>query len=151
MNDTPVSAPRSRAPLILGFLLAGGALLGLGLCTRRVQQLPTAAAAAPPIELLAPRAGDTVRGELVLRFRTSAPLALSGHGWMAGDLHPHAILDGRELMAGAGDISARADTFSWRLPLPGLGEHTLLLGWASRSHAMAADTAHQTVRFFFSP
>lgn len=145
MTDTTPN----RAPLVLGFLFAGAALLGLGMCTRGLQQ--RAPQSAPELTLIAPVARDTVSDSLVVRFRTAAPLALTRHGWAAGDLHPHILLDGTEHMAAAADIRVEGDSFAWRLPAPGPGDHSLLLTWAGMSHGTVGDTTGRRVHFHFRP
>lgn len=141
---------RGRAPLILGFLFAGAALLGMGMCTSAIQQRsPRGDVAVPDLMLLAPAPAGIVTDSLVVRFRTTAPLRLTPHGWAADDLHPHILLDGTEYMAGPGDIRTgdEAGVFSWRLPLPAPGEHTLLLTWAGMHHGTVGDTTGRTIRF----
>ncbi|HSJ15072.1 MAG TPA: hypothetical protein VK939_11695 [Longimicrobiales bacterium] len=141
-DSTPAGV---RAPVVIGFLLAGGLLLGLGLFADRIRGGPERGL--PDLLLVAPARGDTVSGELYVRFQTSAPLALGRMGWAAGDLHPHLLLDGRELMAAAADIEPTPDGFIWRLPTPEPGEHTLLLTWAGTHHGTLGDTVGRTIRF----
>jgi hypothetical protein len=134
-----------RAPIIIGFLAAGALLLGLGMFADRMRSAPEPAL--PELTLLAPRAGDTVSAPLAVRFHTPAPLALTSMGWTAGDLHPHILLDGRELMAAAADIESQPDGFRWRLPTLPPGDHTLLLAWAGMHHGTLGDTVGRTIRF----
>lgn len=142
MND---SKPASHTWLITGFLAAGAALLGLGMCTSALQKDRNDVT--PELTLVAPAAGDTVADSLVIRFRTSAPLALGEHGWAADDLHPHVLLDGVEHMAASRDIRADGNDFLWRLPTPAPGEHAILLTWAGMHHGTVGDTVGRTIRF----
>ena len=143
--DQQSQPTRSRAPLILGFLLAGGLLLGLGLFADRVRRAPDRGL--PELTLLTPAAEDTLAaGPLELRFRSGAPLELGSMGWVADDLHPHVLLDGVEYMAGPADIMADGDAYRWSLPALEPGTHTLLLAWAGSHHGTLSDTVGQTVR-----
>jgi hypothetical protein len=136
-----------RAPLIIGFLLAGGALLALGLFADRLRRAPDDARL-PALTLVAPAPDDTVdAGPVRVHFQSSEPLRLGSMGWVAGDLHPHILLDGRELMAAAADIRETPDGYEWLLPAVAPGPHTLLLAWAASHHGTVGDTAGRTIRF----
>lgn len=144
-EDTRASAV--RAPLIIGFLLGGGLLLALGLCADRLRRAPDDTGL-PALTLIAPAVGDTVdAGPVGVRFQSGEPLRLGSMGWVAGDLHPHILLDGREFMAAAADIREMADGYEWRLPAVAPGAHTLLLAWAASHHGTVGDTAGRTIRF----
>jgi hypothetical protein len=144
-EDTRASAV--RAPLIIGFLLAGGALLALGLFADRLRRAPDDAGL-PALTLITPAAEDTVAGGPVrVLFQSGEPLRLGSMGWVADDLHPHILLDGRELMAGASDIRETPDGYEWLLPAVAPGAHTLLLAWAASHHGTVGDTAGRSIRF----
>jgi hypothetical protein len=147
-NDAPGS--RSRGPLIIAFLVGGALLLGLGMFADRVRSAPERTL--PQLSILAPAAADTLAAgaPLTVQFHTDAPLELGPMGWAARDLHPHILLDGVEHMAAAADITALADsnTYRWALPVPQPGPHTLLLTWAGSHHGIVGDTIGQTRLFF---
>lgn len=133
-----------RAPTIIGFLLAGTTILALGwfVDDRQEEQQPGPAT----FEILAPATGDTLENPVAVRFRTEAPLNLGRQGWAAGPLHPHAVVDGAELMAGPNDIFADGVSYVWLLPRLRPGNHALLLTWAGIRHDYLA-TPGDTVRF----
>lgn len=144
---TDDARPAVRAPLIVGFLLAGGALLALGLFADRLRRAPDDTGV-PTLTLLAPAPGDTVdAGPVRVLFQSGDPLRLGSMGWVAGDLHPHLLLDGRELMAAPADIRETPDGYRWTLPAVAPGAHTLLLAWAASHHGTVSDTAGRTIRF----
>lgn len=127
-------------------MLAGALLIALALLANRLRRDP--AGALPSLQVLSPSAGDTVAaGAVVVHFRTGVPIRLGAQGWSAGDLHPHALLDGRELMAAAEDIRPTAGAYRWTLPAVAPGPHTLLLTWAGPGHVTLGDTTGRTLRF----
>ncbi len=134
MNDAQT---RSRKAAIIGFLIAGAALLGLSMFA---QSHRTAATVDVPRRdvvdvVLAPD------GSVVLRFRTPAPLALTSMGWVAGNLHLHALVDSVTRMAGAADLAhVAADTFQWTLPPLDAGAHEVSLFWADMDHRDIGDS-----------
>lgn len=136
-------------PLVIGgFLAAGLIILALGFLART----PGGAREdrVPAIVVLDPATGDTVRGTVTVRFRTTDELSLGTQGWTAGELHLHAMVDGVELMPAAADISGADSTFAWRLPPLPPGDRTLYLTWAGRHHGNLRG-ATDTVRFHVRP
>lgn len=139
----------SRTPAIIGFLIAGLLVLGLGFFGDRFtaggdQQLP-------PLTLVSPRSGDSVANPVMLQFRTPAQLELhSGMGWMAGELHLHAMVDGTEVMPAAADIRAAGDGWEWQLPPLEPGNRQVHLSWAGRHHGNLT-TPSDTARIHVLP
>jgi len=137
---------RSRTPVIIGFLLAGAAILGASFLASVLRR--STPDSLPPLEIIAPVDGDSTSNPVTLTFRTPAPLHLDdAMGWSADDLHIHAIVDGVEIMPAAADISAHGDsTFDWRLPPIEPGSRRIYLTWAARNHGnLAADTDTITI------
>lgn len=135
----------ARTPAIIGFLVAGAAILGIGFLANLRQGADPVGAAVPPLYIAAPAHGDTVSNPVSIRFRTPADLQLGRSGWAAGDLHLHAMADDREIMPAAADITATGPDFVWRLPALPPGTRRLHLTWAGRDHrnvAGVADTVH---------
>lgn len=129
MNDTP----SSRTPAIIGFLVAGAVILGASFFVSTLDR--DGYDAVPPISIVAPASGDTVENPLTITFRTPGALAYdNAMGWMAGELHLHAMVNGREFMPAAADIAPQDSTFTWRLPSIDPGEHRIYLTWAGRHH-----------------
>src|SRR5690606_29759157 len=94
----------------------------------------------------APASGDTVTNPVTLRFRTPADLAFdSAMGWMAGDLHLHAMVGTLEIMPAAADIEGSGSTFTWRLPALDAGTHRIYLTWAGRHHGSLRGQADTVV------
>ncbi|HEX6134373.1 MAG TPA: hypothetical protein VFZ24_10420 [Longimicrobiales bacterium] len=123
----------SRAPAVIGFLAAGAVLLGASFLAGRAGD--TESRGVPALELVRPTSDDTLVNPLVLEFRTPASLRLDADaGWSAGDLHLHAIVDGREIMPAAADITPRGASFLWRLPRLEPGTRRIHLTWAGRHH-----------------
>lgn len=124
---------RSRTPAIIGFLIAGAAILGVSFF---VSTLPdTSYDDVPPLTISSPASGDSVWNPVVVTFRTTGALRLDpGMGWTAGDLHLHAIADSREIMPAAADIIGADSIYTWRLPDLDSGTHRLYLTWAGRHH-----------------
>lgn len=138
--------PRRRPALLTSLLFAAAALLAIAYAGQVASRIRSGNA--PQLVVLSPRPGDALNDSLVVRFRTDAPLELTPHGWAAGDLHPHALIDDTEYMAAAADIrSVGAGEYSWRLPASTAGEHTLRLGWAGPDHRPRK--MHRPVRFRF--
>lgn len=127
-----MSGGAARTPAIAGFLAAGAAVLLIGFLVG--DRATTSRTGVPPLRILAPAAGDVVRNPVTLRFSTPAELRLSPAGWNAGDLHLHLMIDGRELMPAASDITPADTGFAWRLPPLPPGSHRLYLSWAGRHH-----------------
>lgn len=127
-------APPSRTPAIIGFLIAGAAILGASFLVSTLDR-DRDGDNVPPISIVAPASGDSIADPPAILFATPAPLELHpGMGWMARDLHLHAMVDGREYMPAAADIAARDSLWTWTLPPLGPGTHTLYLTWAGRHH-----------------
>lgn len=129
MSDT---AP-SRTPAIVGFLIAGAVILGASFFVSTLDR--DGYDAVPPIAILEPASGDTVAGPVILTFRTPGALAYDdAMGWMAGELHLHAMVSGQEIMPAAADIAPGDSVFTWRLPTIPAGDHRIHLTWAGRHH-----------------
>lgn len=125
------------AMLLLAAAAAAGVLLWL----------TDAPADAHEIVLLRPAQGAEVSGPVELIFETPAPLTLGPRGWMAGEHHLHASVDGRELMPGAAEVeSVGAQRFRWVIPPLEPGERTLRLYWSDPSHRPLSEGASQEVR-----
>jgi hypothetical protein len=137
--------PASRTPAIIGFLFGGAVILMLGFMGSMWRGESESDRAAPALELLAPTTSDTVENPVVIRFRTPADLRLERRGWVAGDLHVHAMVDDREIMPAAADITAEAGAYAWRLPPLEPGTYRIHLTWAARDHANLAGPA-DTIR-----
>lgn len=125
----------SRTFLIIGFLAAGALILALGftLGGRSAGGAPDALA---PLRILTPATGDSLHNPVTITFVTRAPLRLdSALGWVAGELHLHAMADGVEIMPAAADIAPAADAgFRWQLPDLPTGTRRIHLTWAGRHH-----------------
>ncbi|HEX2166706.1 MAG TPA: hypothetical protein VHG09_05650 [Longimicrobiales bacterium] len=129
----PDPRPPNRTPAIIGFLIAGGLILGVSFFVTRLDS--DSYDDVPPISILAPASGDTVTNPVTIEFRTSADLHFdTAMGWMASDLHLHAIVDSVEIMPAAADIAAQESGWTWQLPTLGAGNHRLYLTWAGRHH-----------------
>jgi hypothetical protein len=127
------AAAPGRTHAIIGFLIAGAAIIGASFFVSTRD--PSSGDDVPPIAILGPADGDTLAEPVTLLFRTPARLELHpGMGWMAGDLHLHAMVGGRELMPAAADIAPSDSSWTWRLPVLGAGSHRLYLTWAGRHH-----------------
>ena len=130
MTETP-----QRTPVIVGFLLAGAAILGVSFFVSSRQMDPDVFDDVPPLTILAPASGDSVANPVTVVFRTPGALAYDERmGWMGGDLHLHAMVGEQEIMPAATDIAPRDSVFTWRLPALGQGTHRLYLTWAGRHH-----------------
>ena len=115
--------------------MAGAAILGASFLASSLDRGASDGDDVPPISIVEPAQGDTIADSPLLVFRTDAPLELHpGMGWMAGDLHLHAMVGEREIMPAAADIQARDSLWTWQLPVLGPGTHRLHLTWAGRHH-----------------
>lgn len=123
----------SRTPAIIGFLIAGALILGASFFVSTLDR--DGNDDVPPIAIDAPASGDTLTNPVTIRFRTPGDLAFdSAMGWMAGDLHLHAMAGDREIMPAAVDIAGADSAFTWRLPDLDPGTHRIYLTWAGRHH-----------------
>lgn len=141
----------SRTAAIVGFLLAGGIILALGFLRGGPDDEPTGAP--PALHILSPADGDSVPAPLQLTFMTDAPLHLDPMmGWVADEMHLHAMVSGTEVMPAAADIRPAGDARQWVWHLPAVtpGEHTIFLTWAGRHHGNLAG-ATDTVRIRVTP
>jgi hypothetical protein len=133
--------PASRTPAIIGFLIAGAAILGLGFLAGLRRDAGPPDNGIPELRILAPAHGDSVTNPVTVRFATPADLRLGRGGWAAGDLHLHAMADGVEIMPAAADVTARDGDFEWRLPALPAGYRRIYLTWAGRDHRNIAGPA----------
>jgi hypothetical protein len=125
--------PHSRTPAIIGFLIAGAVILGASFFVSTLDG--SSDDDVPPLSILHPASGDSVSNPLSVMFRTTDALRLDpGMGWIAGDLHVHAMAGSREIMPAASDIVVTDSAFVWRLPDLDPGTHRLYLTWAGRHH-----------------
>ena len=123
----------SRTPAIIGFLIAGAVILGASFFVSTLDS--DGGDDVPPLAIDAPVSGDTLTNPVTIRFRTPGDLAFdSAMGWMAGDLHLHAMVGALEIMPAAADIAGSDSTFTWRLPPLAAGTHRIYLTWAGRHH-----------------
>jgi hypothetical protein len=99
-------------------------------------------AGVPDVAIDHPLHGDSVTNPVRIVFRSAAALEAGPGGWGAGDLHIHALVNGREVMPAAADITAAgAGRWEWRLPPLQPGEQRVALQWADRLHRPAAPPA----------
>lgn len=114
--------------------MAGAAILGASFLASTLDGTGDGADV-PPIGIVQPASGDSIEDSPALVFHTTAPLELNPDmGWMARDLHLHAMVDDREIMPAAADIAVRDSLWTWRLPVLGPGTHRIHLTWAARHH-----------------
>ena len=138
MNDGPpdtltTRTPPTRTPAIIGFLVAGAVILGASFFVTALDG--DAYDDVPPISIAAPASGDTVTNPVMLAFDTEGELEFDpAMGWVASDLHLHAMVGSLELMPAAADIVATDSAWTWRLPRLEPGTHRLYLTWAGRHH-----------------
>lgn len=138
MNDTTDThaasrTPPNRTPAIIGFLVAGAVILGASFLVTSLGG--DSQDDVPPITIEEPAAGDTTANPVTLLFRTSGALEFdSAMGWMADDLHLHAIVGTVEIMPAAADIEVTDSAYTWRLPALDPGTHRIYLTWAGRHH-----------------
>ncbi|HSJ07247.1 MAG TPA: hypothetical protein VK936_11110 [Longimicrobiales bacterium] len=133
-RPAPDRPPASRTPAIIGFLVAGAAILGLGFLAGLRRDAGPPADGIPELRILDPGHGDSVTNPVTVRFATSADLRLGRAGWAAGDLHLHAMADGVEIMPAAADVTVGDGDFAWQLPALPAGDRRLYLTWAGRDH-----------------
>lgn len=127
--------------ILLAVFFAVRSLLGLG---ARDAGLP---ADIPPLTIVQPAEGAAVRDPVQIRFKTPARLFPTGSGWGTEALHLHAVVNGREVMPGGGDVAAEgADRYRWTLRLGTPGAYTLRLHWAGPDHAPLARGGSAPVR-----
>jgi hypothetical protein len=126
-----VTTARRLFPVFIGVGLTILFLIALAyLADRRRNTQPVVES----IDLIEPAAGAVVDSPLVLRFATTAPLALTPSGWGTEELHLHARVDGVEYMPAAADIVRHGSAFVWTLPTVRRGSHTVRVGWANLAH-----------------
>jgi hypothetical protein len=148
MNEVD-PAPPGAAPgqpnraVIIAFLVGGFALVTVSMLAQKFRNAPVRQV--PLIRIT----GDSlsVANPATIRFMTTAPLTSSAQGWMAGDLHPHALIDQQVIMPMGPDIvNIAADTFALTLPRLDAGFHHLRLYWADAAHKAVGDSAHVVLR-----
>jgi hypothetical protein len=140
----PLPPARANRAVIIAFLIAGFALVAVSMLAQKLRN--PVKRTAPAIRIIG---GDTVTfaNGATIRFVTTAPLVSSAHGWIAGDLHPHALIDQQMIMPMGTDIaSVAADTFVLSLPHLDTGVHHLRLYWADGTHKAIGDSAHVILR-----
>lgn len=128
--------PPSRTPAIIGFLVAGAVILGASFFVTSIGSIDGASYDdVPPVSITAPASGDTVANPVTLVFETPGELVFDpAMGWVASDLHLHAMVGSLELMPAAADIAATGSAWTWRLPQMDAGTHRVYLTWAGRHH-----------------
>jgi hypothetical protein len=130
---------QSNRGVIVAFLIGGAALLGVSLFAYVVRQrVPERA---PAIRFIRQADGAGMRDSEIW-FVTDAQLHSTSQGWMAGDLHPHALIDNTMIMPMQNDIRAvGGDTFALHPGRLMNGSHTIRLFWADGAHVATGDTA----------
>ena len=133
-SDSATTRTRpTRTPAIIGFLVAGAAILGVSFFVNSLDR--DAYDNVPPISIAKPASGDTVSNPVTLVFHTPGQLEFdSSMGWMASDLHLHTMVGSVELMPAAADIIVTDSAYTWRLPRLDTGTHRLYMTWAGRHH-----------------
>jgi hypothetical protein len=122
-----------RTPAIIGFLIAGAVILGASFLVTTLGD--GSYDDVPPLTITAPAPGDTVTNPVIVVFRTTDALRFDpAMGWLAGELHLHAMVGSLEIMPAAADIAATDSAYTWRLPPLDTGSHRLYLTWAGRHH-----------------
>src|SRR5690606_11484453 len=92
----------TRTPAIVGFLLAGAAILTVSFLVS--SRGGGEAGDVPPFTILAPATGDTVTNPVTIIFRTPGELRLDpSMGWSTRALHLHTMVGTREIMPAAAD------------------------------------------------
>lgn len=146
---TPLGAGPAPAgspmPAVVGILIAGAAVLLLGLWFGRDGIGGTPGRMVPQITLVEPGPGAVADAGVRVVFETRG-LVEAPEGWRAGRLHLHAVLDGVELMPAAADIEPLGEgRYAWRLAPLAAGAHTIQLRWSGPDHAPLAEGATSAV------
>ena len=145
MTDPQAADRPSLVPIVLGFLLAGVALLALGFWAASRRAAPISESH-PSVVLRLPARDTVLDGPITLEFSTSRKLTLLPTGWGTGRYHLHALAGSRELMPGPGDIvSVRANIYRWTLP-PISQTVEVRLIWALPNHSRVAGGSSHAVR-----
>ena len=144
MSEFDETEPSGLAPTIFGILLAGLAVLTIGMW---VGGRDSGEDALPKLELIAPADGDTIDAPFAVTFGTNARLVKAPEGWRAGRLHLHARIDGVEHMPAAADVEVLGDgRFIWRIPGIDAGVHEVKLLWSDPEHRPLEDGSSETAR-----
>ena len=150
MSEFDEAEPSGLAPTIFGILLAGLAVLTIGMWVGGRDS--GGDDALPQLELVAPADGDTIDAPFAVTFGTDARLVKAPEGWRAGRLHLHARIDGVEHMPAAADVEVLGDgRFIWRIPGIGAGMHEVKLLWSDPEHRPLEDGASDSVEFLIRP
>ena len=100
---------------------------------------------APQLAIVSPAPGESVDSPLVVRFRSSRPLALKSSGWGHAGFHIHAIVNGVQYMPAASDIAQRDTLYEWTIAPHARGPFVLQLAWADPAHRPVLAGASDTV------
>ena len=150
MTVNEVEDSSGLAPTIFGILLAGLAVLTIGMWVGGRDSGDDGAL--PQLELISPVHNDTIDAPFAVTFSTDARLVKAPEGWRAGRLHLHARLDGVEHMPAAADVEAMGDNrFVWNFPGIGAGPHQVKLLWSDPEHRPLAEGASESVEFLILP
>ena len=147
MAEFDEAEPSGLAPTIFGILLAGLAVLTIGMWVGGRDS--DGDGALPRLELVAPADGDTIAAPFAVTFGTNARLVKAPEGWRAGRLHLHARIDGVEHMPAAADVEVLGDgRFIWRIPGIDVGPHQVNLLWSDPEHRPLEEGASETARVY---
>lgn len=133
----PESRPSPIVPVAIGIVLTAALLIGLGYLASQRRNAPSGP---PSLTLLAPAHGQVVDSPLVLRFASTLPITATPNGWLAGQWHLHARVNGIEYMPAAADISAGDTAYAWVLNAVPRGSVSIQMGWADLRHREAVSS-----------
>jgi hypothetical protein len=153
MNTTPTERPASAGlrSVDIGLGLLGGTLIAVALLVVLFGDWSATDGSSGPSAASAPSLfldGADARegGRVVLRFRSSERLGLTGDGWGVGAFHIHVEVDGVEYMPARGEIrEVGRDEYEWLLRGLGTGTRTLRLFWSDASHRPIEEGASDRV------
>jgi hypothetical protein len=133
-DSTRIDSTPNRTPAVIGFLIVGAMILGASFFVSMLGD-DVAYDDVPAVRILEPATGDSVTNPVTLTFSTPADLRFDpAMGWSAGDLHPHVMAGGQELMPAAADIAGQDSVWTWSLPRLRPGTQQIYLTWAGRQH-----------------
>ena len=143
MTEEPIAdTPPSLLPVIVGFLLAGVALLVLGFWVANREPVDTT----PTLRLLSPARDTATAGPITLHFSTDRELTLQPTGWGSGRYHVHVLVGAVELMPGPSDIRPTGErTYAWSIPAVE-DTATVQLVWSLPNHSRLPRGASNAIR-----